>query len=93
MANKLVKIDKPKTIGVDASQDIIVLSKDIFPSDVNAGMIDNFIEQNFPSLINRSENQVNGVSVTKDEILITLSHPISTNQINQLISLLEDASW
>ena len=66
---------------------------DIFPSNVDAGMIDQFIETNFPNLINRNENEVNGVSVTRDEIVITLSHSIDVSQLSSVVSLLENKVW
>ena len=88
MPNKLTRLLKPDSIGLAPNQNAIILKRDIFPQ-VDAGKIDAFIEQRFPNLISRAEGQVNGVSVTKDEIVITLANPISESQINSIISLLE----
>jgi len=93
MANKLTKIDKSNTIGVSVNDNVIVLQKDIFSSNVNAGMIDQFIETNYPNLISRDSNKINGISVTKDEIVITLSRSFNVSQVNTLISQLENKVW
>jgi len=91
--SKLTELLKSQTVGISTSQNVVVLKKDIFPSNVDAGMIDQFIETNFPNLINRNENEVNGVSVTRDEIVITLSHSIDVSQLSSVVSLLENKVW
>lgn len=89
---KLIKLKKSETVGVGRIPHI-ALSRDDFPAKIDAGMIDKFIEVNFPQTISRKLNQVNGVSVTPQEIVITLDKPLPEIQIDKIITALEQNQW
>ena len=93
MANKLTKLTKSETVGISINQNSIILKREIFPANIDAGMIDAFIESVFPDKISRDPNGVNGVSGTPTEIVITLKTSLSDAQINPIISALENRAW
>ena len=93
MPKKLTKKLKVETVGINPKQHVLILQKEDFPREIHAGMIDEFIEANYPNLVSRNPNQVNGVSVSRDEIVITLSHSISQNQEDEIIDKLQNNNW
>jgi hypothetical protein len=93
MANILSRLSKGNTITIDPGQNAIIIKKENFPSNIGAGDIDKFIEKNYPNLISRDESHVNGVTVTKDEIVITLTNFMSESQKDQIIALLQNRIW
>jgi len=89
----LTRINKANTIGIDINQNAIIISREDFPINIDAGKIDRFIENHYPNLINRTEGEVNGVSVTNKEIIITLAQPLTDQQKDTIVEIIQNATW
>lgn len=89
---KLIQLLKSETASI-GNATALIFKKDLFPSNVDAGQIDTFIDSKFPNLISRDSTKVNGVSVTRDEIIITTNFIVPQITINKITSELENNVW
>ena len=89
---KYSKLINSSNFSITPDLNVIIIKREVFDSNIDAGKIDKFIEEHYPNFISRDENKVNGVSVTKDEIMITLASPLTDTQKDAIISALENAS-